>query len=275
MSILDDPSDDLFLNELEDLLNRSNISKENIHYQTSTGEVGETSLEKVDTFRFMRVGNTEVNIYNKNTQNSDFIGTKVKNLYLLHNIPIEILEHIHSINSIYFHPRDTLTLSGATYLAFSFDENSIDIKKCEIFLTSINYHLFEFYTNCKKPTTIVQFPMTKDIRDILNSKKWDFSDFRHIADWKTYPCVSYSLETDFSQDITINFKHKYKITPHISYYITPVEENKIRVYMKLITKTQVIFKIHYGFDKEDMSNKYTIHWKAEGIVENNQLSLLD
>jgi hypothetical protein len=117
--------------------------------------------------------------------------------------------------------------------------------------------------------------MTKDIRDILNSKKWDFSDFRHIADWKTYPSVSYSPETDFSQDITINFKHKYKITPHISYYITPVEEKKIRVYMKLITKTQLIFKISYGFDKEDMSNKYTLHWKAEGVIENNQLSLLD
>jgi hypothetical protein len=318
MSMLDDPTDDTFLNDVQRLLNRTNISNKNLHYQTSTGETGETTLEKVDTFRFMRLGNMKFRVHNYATQptNNDLV--KEKNLYILHNIPVEILEYIKMLDNAYFSPRDDIYLSESCAVAFHIDENNINIKKCEIYI--INFNPRDLYSKSKidnmtgiesplyiNTNSATYFPLTQDIRDILSEKKWDFSDFRCIGSQtiKLHDNGSSKIrickniyETEFSQDITIKFKHKYKIAPHISYYITPVEqttifkekhkvmptiqlymhpieENKIKVSIKSITKNTVVFKLEYGFDDEDIEDNYILHWKADGIVESNQVSLLD
>lgn len=305
-------SEDTFLSDLLNVINNS----KNIHFQTSTGETGETSLEKVDTYRFMRVGNIKCRINNYATQPTNNDPVKEKNLYILHNIPVEIVEYIKMLNNTCFSPRDDIYLSESCAVAFHIDENNINIKKCEIYIIHFNPRLFSSESKYdtthgtwpfNNTTSATYFPLTQDIRDILSEKKWDFSDFRCIGTQtiKLYDNGSSKIrsckniyETEFSQDITINFKNTYKITPHISYYITPVEqttifkekykimptgqiymdpieEKTIKVSMKSITKDNVVFKLEYGFDDKDMSKNYILHWKIDGIIEDNQVSLLD
>lgn len=94
---------------------------------------------------------------------------------------------------------------------------------------------------------------------------------------------------NFDQDITIQFKRKYKILPHLSIYITPFDKTEnISWKIKELTLTNAI--ITFCFPQitgskltayQHRLNKYktpeglTLHYSVSGILEQEDVNLLD
>lgn len=138
---------------------------------------------------------------------------------------------------------------------------------------------FECYCMDKSGTPFV---LTKEIRECLESKLWEYSS-RYLA-----PQGGTEYGVEFATDITIPFKHSYKISPHISYYITPIPQLNYGInscVIKEITTKQVVFNIKYGsttyrdpvtnvlmYTNIDLSLK--LHYSISGIVDSEYSPIL-
>jgi hypothetical protein len=126
-------------------------------------------------------------------------------------------------------------------------------------------------------------------RKSLQSKLWNFAadlsyNARHQNGNLTIdntPELYKDLPTEFYEDITINFKHEYKISPHVSFYITPLSNTLDRCVIHEITTKEVVFRIKYG-NLDKTSNQYKkdiysglkLHYSINGVVEEKH-NLLD
>jgi hypothetical protein len=138
---------------------------------------------------------------------------------------------------------------------------------------------FESYCMEKSGTPFV---LTKEIRECLESKLWEYSS-RYL-----HPQGGIEHGVEFATDITIPFKHSYKIPPHISYYITPMPQIDYGInssVIKEITTKQVVFNITYGsttyralgtnvlmYKNTDLSLK--LHYSISGIVDSEYSPIL-
>jgi hypothetical protein len=264
------------------------VASQPTHYQTANSEQGEIALDEFDTFRFMRLGKMKIGISNySDPQGQNSMGIKEKDIYILQNIPKEILEYMKGLHNISFWPKDSMRLHYTSFLAFHIDEENPDISKTEMYVMNTgtpdlftrNSRYFvpgsrDLLKDCCCSGTY--FPMSKDIKNILDEKVWDFSDFRWLKVNHIGPDHYVNeFETHFSQDISVEFKHNYKIIPHISFYISPVRDSKITASIKSITKKGVVFEMKYGFDEDDIPTSGCLHWSANGIVVAETVSLLD
>jgi hypothetical protein len=118
------------------------------------------------------------------------------------------------------------------------------------------------------------FALTTDIQKCLDSKLWEFA-------WPNHPELVKNIRKEFFIDITINFKHEYKITPHISFYITPLSNTLDGCVIHEITTKEVVFRIKYGnLDKtvhkykKDIYSGLKLHYSINGVVEEKH-NLLD
>jgi len=264
------------------------VASQPTHYQTANSEQGEIALDEFDTFRFMRLGKMKIGISNySDPQAQNSMGIKEKDIYILQNIPKEILEYVKGLNTNMFWPKDSMRLHYASFLGFHIDEENPDISKTEMYV--INFGFPDLFTRNNKYfvpgardllkdccCSGTYFPMSKELKNILDEKIWDFSDFRFLK--TNHIGVDHyvnEFETHFSQEISVNFKHNYKIMPQVSFYVTPVRESKITATIKSLTKKGVVFEMKYGFDEDDIPTSGCLHWSANGIVVPDTVSLLD
>jgi hypothetical protein len=131
--------------------------------------------------------------------------------------------------------------------------------------------------------------MSEEKRKCLQSKLWNFAvDYTHgfynAETHKRYPELYKDISDDFYTDITIPFTHKYKISPHVSFYITPLLNSLDECVIHEITTKQVVFRIKYGniIYKGQKNSKYMphiysglkLHYSISGVVIQND-NLLD
>ena len=133
------------------------------------------------------------------------------------------------------------------------------------------------------------FVLTDEIRKCLDSKLWDFAvNLTHGPNrsYINYPQLYKDIGTDFYMDIPIKFNNTYKISPHVSFYITPLSNALDECLIHEITTKQVIFRIKYGLNKININDRggrtyktdiysgLKLHYSISGVVEENQ-NLLD
>jgi len=133
--------------------------------------------------------------------------------------------------------------------------------------------------------------LTEEKRKCLQCKLWDFAaDLSHEARGNNgnltidnTPELYKDLPQEFYADITIPFTHTYKISPHVSFYITPLLNTLDECVIHEITSKQVVFRIKYGninkgaslFPiKQHIYSGLKIHYSINGVVEQND-NLLD
>jgi len=264
------------------------VASQPTHYQTANSEQGEIVLDEFDTFRFMRLGKVKLSISNySDPQGQNSMGVKEKDIYILQNISKEILEYVKGLKNNLFWPTDSMRLHYTSFLGFHIDEENPDISKTEIYVINIGFpDLFtknsryffpdsrDLLKDCCCSGTY--FPMSKELKNILDEKVWDFSDFRCLG--TNHIGVDHyvnEFETHFSQEISVDFKNNYKIMPQVSFYVTPVRESKITATIKSLTKKGIVFEMKYGFDEDDIPTSGCLHWSANGIVVADTVSLLD
>jgi hypothetical protein len=133
--------------------------------------------------------------------------------------------------------------------------------------------------------------LTEEKRKCLQCKLWDFAadvsyEGRHQngnLTIDTAPELYKDLPQEFYADITVPFTHTYKISPHVSFYITPLLNTLDECVIHEITTKQVVFRIKYGNIKKDahlnpikqhIYSGLKLHYSISGVIEQND-NLLD
>jgi hypothetical protein len=134
---------------------------------------------------------------------------------------------------------------------------------------------FEEYCMKKGGTPFV---LTDEIRKCLDSKLWEFvgdSNTQRVSDNFTKMCKN--TRREFYTDVPITFENTYTISPHVSFYITPLSNTLDKCVIHEITTKQVVFRIKYGNTKDStnsMDKGLKLHYSINGIVKQND-TLLD
>lgn len=210
-------------------------SKGDTHISTGSQEFGEYSLEELDTFRF----------------------TVLVNGFQSPNIPI------------YCYNLENPTPELSAYFG-------VQGKQFNVSNISVEPDAFEEYCTEKGGAPFV---LTNEIRKCLESKLWEFAaaapgkNNQRFAE--VYAKYYEKLHSEFYTDITIPFKNTYKILPHISFYLTPINSSGIETCILYeITTKQVTFRIRYGNSVKHTPDNAKLHYKIEGITETEN-TLLD
>jgi hypothetical protein len=138
-----------------------------------------------------------------------------------------------------------------------------------------------FETYCMKENG-TPFALTDEIRKCLDSKLWEFAaDFTYSKSdhYRLRPGISKELRREFYIDIPITFEHTYMISPHVSFYITPIDREYVEVEIHEITTTKVVFHITYGYlgrkeNREYIIRGYKLNYNVNGVVKQYE-NLLD
>lgn len=110
------------------------------------------------------------------------------------------------------------------------------------------------------------FVLTKEIRACLQSKLWVFAA-NLPGKQNGHSCSDKSVKANFSEDITISFKHTYQICPHVSFYIRPIMNTGITCSIKEITCNNVTFTVVNSTPKDQTPKDLKLHYHINGIVE--------
>jgi hypothetical protein len=235
------------LKQFQTKIQGSTQSKGDVHYCASTQEFGEYALDEIDTFRFA------VEIGYQYQQNQPGNKSTITYKYHLLNPTPEL--------------RAYLKTQGK-------HEFSMDHQYTPILVNTENY---EEYCMKKAGTPFV---LTEEIRKCLDSKLWEFVK-THNSD----PDTSRDFRSEFYIDIPITFEHEYTISPHVSFYITPLSNLLDGCAIHEITTKQVVFRIKYGnlpngvFSGAHMGPRtiysgLKLHYNINGIVKQD-VNLLD
>ena len=232
------------LKQFQAKIQGSTQSSGDIHYCTGAQEFGEYALDEIDTFRFAVIFGYQYNQYNP--QNKD---NKTYRYRLLNPTP-ELTAY--------------LRVQGKTFTTDS-DKPPYQTP------VSVDTDHFEEY--CMKKMG-APFALTDEIRKCLDTKLWEF-----VKERGSDLDVSKDFRDEFYTDITIKFKHEYKISPHVSFYITPLSNTLDRCVIHEITTKEVVFRIKYGVNidktyKNDIYSGLKLHYSISGVVEENH-NLLD
>lgn len=229
------------LKQFQTKIQGSTQSKGDIHYCTGTQEFGEYELDEIDTFRFAVVIGYQFNP--GNPQNKDI---KTYSYRLINPTP-ELTAYLRTQGKYEF-------ATG--------DQNPP---------IHVNTENFEEYCMKKGGTPFV---LTDEIRKCLDSKLWEF-----VKTTTSDADVSKDFRGEFYIDIPIEFKNTYTISPHVSFYVTPLSNALDECVIHEITTKQVVFRIKYGNISKDGGNihKYKtdiysglkLHYSINGVIEQN------
>ena len=129
--------------------------------------------------------------------------------------------------------------------------------------------------NCMKKGGYTKLVITDEIRKCLDSKSWEF-----VSERENNPMPDV-VKKEFYIDIPIKFEHTYTISPHVSFYITPLSNTLDECVIHEITTKQVVFRVKYGnFPKGPCDGthfKYPntiysglkLHYSITGVVKQN------
>lgn len=214
------------LKQFQTKIQGSTQSKGDIYYCTGTQEFGEYELDEIDTFRFA------VASLPAGHQDPEYPQTY---RYRLLNATPELAAYMQIQNLHWTHH---LT----EYIP-------VNIKNIE---------------NCIKKGGYTNLVITDEIRKCLDSKLWEFVADQVNNSHISHPIPESVVKKEFYIDIPIEFKNTYTISPHVSFYITPLSNTLDECVIHEITTKQVVFRVKYGnFPKGPCDGT---HWKYPNTI---------
>jgi hypothetical protein len=81
----------------------------------------------------------------------------------------------------------------------------------------------------------------------------------------------------FKERVKINFKKKYKIMPHVTFYVTPFVDNFLDdVKIVELNKFHCVIEVSYGEAIKGgyFSEELMLHWRVSGVIEESARDLL-
>lgn len=128
--------------------------------------------------------------------------------------------------------------------------------------------------------------LTEEKRKCLQSKLWNFAADLTLDSGNqngnltiiNTPELYKDMPQEFYADITVPFTHTYNISPHVSFYITPLSNTLDECVIHEITTKQVVFRIKYGNInkgvylnqiKQHIYSGLKLHYSISGVVKQN------
>ena len=110
----------------------------------------------------------------------------------------------------------------------------------------------------------------RNLRDEINTKVFEVEliNLDKISEQTAYDLILYKFMDDmkFSATLRIDFKKPFLLLPHVSFFITPLNQNFIKASIKELSELNVTFEILYG--RETIPTSTQFHWLANGTVSN-------
>jgi len=110
------------------------------------------------------------------------------------------------------------------------------------------------------------FALTIEIRKCLESKPWEFV---RLDGGNGNGEFLLDIRPNFYLDIPISFDNTYKISPHVSVYITPLSPHPgfCQVSIHELTTKQVVFRVRYDSIANKNITGLKLHYSVSGIVD--------
>jgi len=243
---------------LEETVGNLQKPSDEIHLVSYDREQGEIPLNEFDTFRFVKGTKWPMTEYTK--LNGRWINgiVSTSNIYFLLNPTIEIKEQIELITG------HSVNFSKYT-ICFKYSGKMEDFESA-IYKNEIqDFYLFWYQGGpCYGRLKLLQ-----NLKNSLQKKNFEIESFHVDNPTKHIPydvfLKEYSDGMKFSATLTVVFKNKYSLVPHISYFISPIQKNNIQVSLKSLILTQAVFEFKYG--KEDIPTTTVFHWMLQGMLQ--------
>ena len=235
----------------------SHETEKEIHIQDINKEMGVIPLNEFDTFRFVRAEDWLMPEFTKADGTwKHGIVTKAT-LYFLINPTQEVKELVElavgqKINFL------THTICFKYYGEQTTFEDMITNKKL------VDFYLFWYQGGpCYGRISILQ-----PLYAVLNSKPFEIENMPTHKDSKNPPydfiLSEFITGTNYTAKLTIDFKNRYALLPHMSFFLTPLDIKTIKVTLKSLTPKQAIFELRYGAGFVHTSTQ--LHWMSSGLV---------
>jgi len=245
------------VNELSKIVLNANTSKPEIHYTSIDKEQGIIALNEFDTFRFVRATDWLLTEYVMLSGSWKHGISCNADIYFLTNPTQEIRDYVEIIAG---QPIDFTKYT----LCFKYSGDKADFERA---LTQKEIGDFYLFWHHGGPC-YGKLSMIKDLRKEFETKLFEIETMpslkisRHTA----YDIIlsDFINGMNFSAMITIDFKNSYVMLPHISFYITPLNTDSLKVSLKSLTNKQATFELKYGV--KPVPNDAVFNWMINGIV---------
>jgi len=113
-----------------------------------------------------------------------------------------------------------------------------------------------------------KFSITQKLYNLLNYKPFEVIDIHKHKPAKNPPydfiLSDFINGMNYSAKLIIDLKNPYKLLPHISFFLHPLDTSSLKVILKTLSPQQAVFELTYGKDSVPTSTQF--HWMASGSV---------
>ena len=247
---------------LEETVGSLQKPSDEIHIVSSDREQGEVPLNEFDTFRFVRGSKWPITEYTKLNGRWIHGMTCISDVYFLMNPTVEIKEQVEIITG--------QPINFSKYiLCFKYSGKKEDFESALHNNEIQNFYMFWYQGGpCYGKIKLLQ-----NLKIAMQKKCFEIETLQIENPTKN---IAYDLLLKeyidgnfFSATLTVVFKTKYSLVPHVSYFLSPLETKAIQVSLKSLTHTQAVFEFKYG--KQDIPITTVFHWMVQGMrQEENQ-----
>ena len=245
------------VSELSKIILNANSSKPEVHYTSIDKEQGAIALNEFDTFRFVRAVDWLVTEYIMLSGSWKHGVSCNADVYFLTNPTQEIRDYVEIVAG---HPIDFTKYT----ICFKYSGNKVEFEKALTQKEIGEFYLFWYQGG----PCYGKLSMIKDLRKEFEKKLFEIETMpiqkttRHTA----YDMIlnEFIYGMNFSAMVTIDFKNSYAMLPHLSYYLTPINNDSLKVSLKSLTNFQAIFELRYGI--KSVPNDAIFNWMIQGIV---------
>lgn len=245
------------VNELSKIILNPDISKAEIHYTSTDKEQGAIALNEFDTFRFVRANNWFVTEYSMLSGSWKHGVSCNSDVYFLINPTQEIRDYVKIIAG---YPVD---LSKYT-ICFKFSGGKKEFERALTQKEITDFYLFWYQGG----PCYGKLSMIKDLRKEFETKLFEIETLpsQKINRHTPYDTIlsDFVHGMNFSAILTVDFKNIYAMLPHMSYYLTPLNNDSLKLSLKSLTNTQATFELKYGI--KPVPSDATFNWMISGVV---------
>jgi hypothetical protein len=240
---------------LEVNLCKSHETDTEIHVSSIDKEQGVIPINELDTFRFVRAENWLMPEFTKSDGTWKHGMVSNATLYFLTNPTQEIKELVeHSL-----HQKINFTnhiICFKYYGEKTTFESMITDKKL------VDFYIFWYQGGpCYGRISILQ-----TLYSALNSKPFEIEELPKQKSSKNPPydfiLSNFINGMNYKANLTIDFKNTYDLLPHVSFFLTPLDINTLKISLKSLTTKQAVFELSYGCGLVYTSTQF--HWMVSG-----------
>lgn len=236
---------------------KSHETENEIHVQGIDKEMGVIPLNEFDTLRFVHAHDWLMPEYTRVDGSWKYGVVSRANLYFLANPTQEIKEVVElSLGQ---------KLNFATHtLCFKYYGEKTSFESMLVDRKLKDLYIFWYQGG----PCYGKIPIVQQLYTLLNCKPFEIVDIHKHKPAKNPPydfiLSDFINGMNYSAKLIVDLKNPYKLLPHISFFLYPLDITSLRVVLKSLSPQQAVFELSYG--KAHVPTSTQFHWMVSGSV---------